>query len=200
MATNTLAPMGLVFNRNRVSASPTYQINGYTLLKSYATKIGVGDMVMSGTSTTQGYVILAPDNASTILGVFAGVQPYYDLNLQTTVFTQWWTGTQNASADVGCYVGDDPNTTFRAQVNGGTYATSWRGQNIGWTAGTNGAPNISGISVLSLSFSSLGLSGTLPFKILGPAGMSGGPQDPGNVNPWVEVSLNTSEYLNSTGV
>jgi hypothetical protein len=41
---------------------------------------------------------------------------------------------------------------------------------------------------------------TLPFRILGVAGVSGGPQDPANTNPVIEVRLNTSEQLNATGI
>lgn len=202
MGTNTLAPTGLVFSRNKITNAPTFQSNIYTIKSGYATKIGLGDIAASGTGGNQGYVILAADNATTYLGVFAGVQPYYDLNLQTTVFTQWWTGTANPSADVGCFVIDDPNAVFRAQVVGGPFVQNWRGQNINWTAGTNGAPNISGISTLSLAGAGVATTNTLQFRITAVDGMSGGPQDPANTNPIVEVTMNfgLSESQQSTGV
>lgn len=202
MATNTAAPSGLVYNRNLKASAPTYQAGVYNMLTTYATKIGLGDVVATGTSGNQGYVVLAADNASAILGVFAGVLPYYDLNLQTTVFTQWWTGTQNPSSSPQVLVIDDWNVTYRAQAVGGTWAQSWRGLNVNWTAGTNGAPNISGISTLSLDGTTPATTNTLPFRIIGTTGVAGGPQDPTAANPWLEVTFNPAlpEYSQSTGI
>lgn len=201
MAINTLAPMGLIASRNLNMNAPTYQANRYTLLKSYSTKIGLGDVVASAGGNT-GYIALPADNPTLILGVFAGVEPYFDLNLSTTVFTQWWTGTQNPSADVGCFVYDDPTIVFRAQVVGGPFAQSWRGQNTQWTGSTNGAPNQAGISTLSLSASVATTSANYSFRVMGVVGMSGGPQDPANTNPWIEVAINStsSERVSGTGV
>lgn len=206
MATNTLAPTGLVFSRNIITNAPTFQSNVYNMLTTYATKIGYGDVVATGTGSNQGYVILAPDNATSILGVFAGVAPYYDSNLQTTVFTQWWTGTQNPTSSPQCYVIDDPNAVFRAQVSGGPYAQSWRGRNINWVSGNstngNGVPNISGISTLALDGATINTTSTLPFRVIGTVGVTGGPQDPANTNPWLEVTMNfgSSERNQSTGI
>ena len=194
MAINTLAPQGLLFSRNVLTNAPTFQANSYTMLKSYATKIGLGDVVSTGTAGNLGYVTLSADGAGAILGVFAGVEPYYDLNLQQTVFTQWWTGTQNPSADAGCKVIDDPNVAFRAQVSGGPAVLGWRGKNIDWTyggaTGGNGAPNIAGISTLGLNGASVATTNTLPFRVMGVVGITGGPQDPANTNPWIEVVMN----------
>lgn len=202
MATNTAAPSGLLYNRNLKASSPTYQANVYNMLGTYATKIGLGDVVATGTSGNLGYVVLAADNASSILGVFAGCLPYYDLNLQTTVFTQWWTGTQNPSSSPQVLVIDDPTISFRAQAVGGTYVQGWRGYNVNWTAGTNGAPNISGISTLSLDGTSPATTNTFPFRIIGTTGVAGGPQDPTAANPWLEVVLNpaVSEYNQALGI
>lgn len=200
MGTNNLGPMGLVFSRNTNNAAPTYQTNQYTILKTYATKIGLGDVVCTNTSQT-GYVNLAADNpgAAGILGVFAGVLPYYDTNLQTTVFIQWWTGTASPSADVGCLVGDDPTVAYRVQVNGGAFAQAWRGQNMNWTASTNGVPNISGISVLTAT-GTAATTNTFSFRVMGPVGITGGPMDPANSNPWIEVTFNPNvmERLSGT--
>ncbi len=202
MGTNNAAPTGLVYSRNRLNAAPTYQASVYTIKKTYATKIGFGDVVATGTSTEQGYVVLAADNPSAILGVFQGCQPYFDSSLQTMQFLQWWIGSGNPSGDVGCYVVDDENALFYAQAVGGTFAQTWRGENINWTAGTNGAPVASGISTLSLDGTSNATTNTLPFRIVGTVGVAGGPQDPTNANPWIEVSLNfsLSEYQQATGI
>jgi hypothetical protein len=66
--------------------------------------------------------------------------------------------------------------------------------------GTNGAPNIAGVSTLALDFSTLATTATLPFRVVGNYGVTGGPQDPGNNNPWIEVRINTSEVLSATGI
>lgn len=197
MATNTLAPVGLMYGRQRSANSPTYQANQYTIQKGYGTKIGYGDVVGLNSS---GYVILAADGATSILGVFQGCLPYFDTNFQQTVFTQWWTGTANPSGDVGCLVADDYNTRYIAQVSGSAFAQSWVGMNIGWTATTNGAPNISGISALSLNGSSVATTPTLPFRITGFAQSPFYATDPTATNPWIEVAINTSQNLNSTGI
>ena len=144
MGTNTLAGYGLQFASNRRVGSNTYQANQYTIKKAYGTSIGVGDVVQSGSGGNEGYVILAPDNAATVLGIFVNVLP--------------------------------------------------------WKAGTNGAPNASGISSLYLDGTTIAETATLPFRIMGVTGISGGPQDPANTNPTILVCMNTSENLNSQGV
>jgi len=204
MAVNTLAPVGLLFSRNLNSNAPTYQTTQYTIVKTNTTKIGKGDIVASASGTT-GYVALtASDNPSLILGVFDAVLPYFDTNLQQTVFLQWWTGTASPSADVGCLVCDDPTVLFRAQLQNTAagWTQSWRGQNVKWVTGTNGAPNSSGISTLALDGANISTtSANYSFRIYGPVGMTGGPQDPANGNPWLEVGINpaSSERLTGTG-
>lgn len=205
MATNTLAPTGLVPARNKIGGAPTYQTNVYYIRKGYvANNIAVGDLVKTGTSTNQGYIVPSILNDTNGLGVFLGVLPYFDLTQQQN--SHGLNGSfqlaSNPSADIPCTVCSDPFVTFRAQVSGGTYAQSWRGQNINWTSGTNAAPNAAGISVLSLDYTTLGTSNTLPFRIEGVAGTPGGPHDPANVNPWVEVSFNPAwiEMLQGTGI
>jgi hypothetical protein len=203
MATNTLAPNGLSVARNFISGANTYQANQFTIKRAYATSIGMGDVVATGTVANLGYVTLANDAATKILGIFAGVLPYYDATLQgiSHGLNGAYQSTSNPNADISCLVYSDPYTTFIAQVVGSTgFSQSWVGQNIGWTAATNGAANSAGRSTLSLAFSSLGTTPTLPFRIVGPAGITGGPQDPANVNPWVEVRINTSEVVSATGV
>lgn len=208
MGTNTIAGTGLVFSRNANANAPTFQANRYTIKNGYSTKIGLGDVVATGTGGNLGYVILAADGATSILGVFAGVEPYYDTNLQTSVFIQWWTGTSTlpSGVDAPCFVIDDQTVTFRAQAINATFAQSWRGKNIDWISGNstngNGAPNISGISVLCLNGAGVATTNTFPFRIMQAVGVTGGPQDPANANPWIEVTINpgSAERLQSTGI
>jgi hypothetical protein len=85
-------------------------------------------------------------------------------------------------------------------VNGGVYDTSWRGKNIGFVDASNGAPNFAGQSTLVLDYASLNTTNTLPFRVLGVAGLPGGPQNPANTYPWIIVKMNTAEVLNPTGI
>lgn len=198
--------MGLVYSRHRRGVSPSFQGNKYKIKKGYATAIGVGDVVSTGTGGNAGYVILSPDNPGAApqgyLGVFVSVLPYFDLSAQQTMngLNGSFPTTANPSADIECLVIDDPDAVFRVQATG-TWAQSWRGFNMNWTAGTNGAPNASGISTLSLNGSSSANTATLSFRVQELVGVSGGPQDPANANPWIEVCFNFSiqEFTSATG-
>lgn len=202
MATNPFAPNGLSFVRNRISGANTYQQNQRSIKVGYGTTIGMGDLVKVGTGTYQGYIVLAVLGDTGVLGAFGGVLPYYDSTLQATShgLNGSYQSTANPAADIPCLIAMDPFCTFKAQVSGGTFATSWVGQNINFLTATNGAPNAAGRSILALDYATLGTSNTLPFRIEGVLGVSGGPQDPANVNPWIEVSLNTSTTLQTTGI
>jgi hypothetical protein len=193
MATNTLAPLGLVFSRNRRNASPTYQGNKYKIKAGYASKIGIGDVVQTGTGGNAGYVILTPDGATpVILGVFGGVLGYFDTVAQQNMngLNGSWPGAAaSASGDIDCLVFDDPDDVFRVQITG-SWIQGWRGLNANWVAGTNGAPSASGISTLTLDGTTPAVTAGLPLRIQEVVGFSGGPQDPGNVNPWIEVTFN----------
>lgn len=202
MPTNTLSPSGLSVARPNFGGAPTYQANKLLIKSGYASNIGVGDVVVTGTVSNQGYVTIAPDTATRVLGVFCGVLPYFDTTLQGIGHGRngAYLTTMASSADLECLVYVDPSVTFLAQVVGGPFAASWIGRNIGWTAATNGVPNFSGRSILSLSAASIADTPDLPFRIVGVSGVAGGPQDPLNTNPWIEVRMNTSEALDPTGI
>lgn len=208
MATNTIAPFGLVYSRQKIGAAPTAQKQQFLIKSGYSTNISVGDVVAIGTSGNQGYVTLAANNPTSILGVFAGVLPYYDKTLQATShgLNASYSSGANPAADIPCLVITDPFAVYRAQVaNGYSWSVTWPGQNINWlTSGTyiNGSPNGAGVSQLGLDGSTVATTNTLPLRIEGQAGVSGGPQDPANVNPWIEVSFNPSLMLmlQGTGV
>lgn len=203
MATNTLAPNGLSPVRNFLSGSNTYQTTRRLILGSYATTIGYGDVVSIGPSgSTQGYVILAPDGAASTLGVFGGVELYVSSVTQMPVNKNGWSSDSGAPTTVGCLVYDDPFIIFQAQLNG-AFTQNMAGKNINWTAGTNGVPGTgpSYISTLSLDANTVDTDPTLPFKIIGLAAtLTGGPQDPANTNPIIEVRINTAQMLSSAGI
>jgi len=202
MPTNTLAPNGLSVARANMGGAATYQANKFVIKSGYASNIGIGDVVTTGTVSNQGYVTIANDAATRVLGIFCGLLPYFDTTMQAINHGRngAYLSTLTAAADLDCLVYSDPLMTFVAQVSGGPWSASWLGRNIGWTAATNGVPNFAGRSILSLSASSIADTPDLPFRIVGLAGISGGPQDPSNTNPWIEVRINASEALDPTGI
>lgn len=201
---NVLAPTGLSFTRNFFSGANTYQQNLATIKVGYGTNIAVGDLVKIGTGAQQGYVNLSTLTDTTSLGVFGGILAYYDQTLQATFhgLNGAYQSTLNPAADISCVVVMDPGAVFACQVSApsNAFAQSWVGQNINFLTATNGAANAAGRSTLALDFTTLGTSNTLPFRIVGPWGFIGGPQDPTNNNPWVEVRLNTTAALQATGI
>lgn len=199
---NALSPFGLRPVRNLISGSNTYQASIRRILGTYATTIGFGDVVsINPGGAGQGYTILAPDGAASTLGVFQGVLPYYSTTISQTVNASGWVADAGAPTFVECMVVDDPNIVFQAQLSG-AFTWSMVGQNIDWTAATNGAPGAapSRISTLSLDVTTVGVANTLPFKILGLASTFPGGIDPTDTNPWLEVKLNTAQLASSGGI
>ena len=117
MAINTLAVTGLVFSRNRNAVSPSFQASGYKIKNGYATNIGIGDLVKTGTGGNQGYVVLATSADTNILGVFAGVVPYFDTVRQQITNGKQPMGSYSSAAapaaGVKCLVCNEPMSVFR---------------------------------------------------------------------------------------
>jgi hypothetical protein len=201
MATNLLQPYGFQVTRNALGLAPNYSAKLYQILNGYGTNLGKGDPVKWGTGTAQGTLILATPSDTNIVGIFGSVLPYYDTSQQQTSHglngSYQSTAAPSAGTNVNCVIYDDPFATFVCQVNGGPFLQTWQGQNINFLAG---APNSSGISTIALDGTTVGTSNTLPFQIVNVWGVSGGPQDPVNTNPWLEVRMNTAQMLATTGV
>jgi hypothetical protein len=55
---------------------------------------------------------------------------------------------------------------------------------------------------LVLDAASINVTAALPLRIMGLAGVPGGPQDPANTNPWVLVRINATlvEHLQGLGI
>lgn len=205
MAVNVLAPNGLVWARSIFGSAPTSQANVYYIRKGFvANNIGVGDLVKTGSGANQGYVVPSVLNDSSGLGVFVNVLSYYDLTFQGTMhgLNGSFQLSSNPSSDIPCVVISDLTATFRVQGSGIAFAQSMRGQNINWLAGSNAAPSAAGISTLAVDMSTVGTLNTLPLRILGVAGVTGGPQDPANTNPTLEVMFNPNwlEMMQGTGI
>lgn len=203
MPTNVLTPNGLLYSRTLVGA-PTSQLTQRTIKAGYTSNIGVGDLVKTLAAPNQGYLGISAFNDTGGVGVFVTVYPYFDKTFQGTQhgLNGSYQSSSNPSADIPAAVIMDPFTVFRAQVSGGPWLQTWQGNNINWLTGTNGVPNAAGISTLALDGTTVGTSNTLPFRIVGLAGTTGGPQDPANTNPYIEVTLNPAwiEMLQGTGI
>lgn len=213
MPSNTLAPNGLVYSRQRAGGSATMQANVYKVKRLYASNIGIGDIVKTLTGASQGYIGLGTNVDTSLLGIFqtivgsgiiggAAGSGYYDINTQT--YSYGLNGSYQSTivpavgTDIAVSIIDDPFAVFRAQLSGVAWSEAYRGANVNFVA--NGAPNASGISTAYLDGTTIANTNTLPFRILGLSGQYGGPQDPSNTNPWIEVCLNTPEASNSTGI
>lgn len=203
----TYAPFGLRQNRPATGSAPNFMANIKTIKKSYASAIGFGDPVISLTGGNAGYIGPYAEAGTHILGVFIGLLPYFDTGLQQYVNKNYYLGTELASADLPCYVIDDPFQTFIIQVNGGPITQA----SIGLNADIGGAGNPStsggsvGASVAYLDFSTVATTATLPLRIVNIANVAIGGTDPTIpssqlvANNYAEVRFNTSEFLQTTG-
>jgi len=206
MATNPLAGVGLSFARNYLSGANTYQASQMLIKNAYATALPVGDPV-GLLASPQGYVGVVNSNTAptNLLGVFAGVRPYYDTTLQATSHglngEYVTTAAPPSGVDIPCLVITDAFATFIVQVSGSTgFLPAWVGNNCTWLASSIGAANSTGRSTLVVDGTTFATTAGLPLRVIGPAGVSGGPQDPANVNPWIEVRLNNNIALSTTGI
>lgn len=204
------APTGLMPVRSQQQNGPNFGPNLYYIKQGYATAIGLGDLVYTGASASQGYVVKYTAATAHTLGVFAGLAgPYYDTVLQQSVNKQFWAGTESASQDVACWVYDDPFMVYSIQVSGGPllYATD-RGNNAEITDG--GVNTATGLSRMGLLYSSVNTTATLPLRIVGTSQQAQGGIDPtaslasqilaANANNYALVKLNTSEMLTALGI
>lgn len=88
--------------------------NPYKILHGYTTGIFTGDAVI----ISSGYVNVAADNSSVLLGVFAGCQ-YVDTS-GNIVFSKTWPASQAVLGDADtsiAYVYDDPGIVFKVQTD-----------------------------------------------------------------------------------
>src|SRR5271166_73183 len=209
MATNVLAPIGFSFSRNFISGANTYAANVFTIQNGYGTAIMMGDPVNINSS---GYVALVTAQTNVaFLGIFAGVLPYYDTTLQAISHglngAYMTTAAPTSGTNISCLVISDPFATFVVQTNAtSAFTQSWVGNNCSWLTSTVGNNSTYGnsagrsgayIDALTTGFAT---TNTLPLRVVGPAGVTGGPNDPANLNPWIEVRFNQSSVLAPLGV
>ena len=205
MATLTLAPSGLKWARNRRASSPNYQLNRYLIRKGYGSPIARGDLVCTGTGANLGYIVPYAAGGGAVLGVFDGLDPYFDLSVQQVVNKVWYAGTENPTGDMSAMIIDDQDAVFVAQTVGGPVTVANRGQNIDLVG--NGAPNVLGMSTAGLDFTTVANTATLPLRIIGLSQLAYPGVDPTlpgapPTNNYVEVIFNSgaNEFAAGTGV
>jgi hypothetical protein len=197
MATNPLAPTGLSFARIFNSAAGNYATIQRTIVNGYGSILVPGEPVSINAS---GYVIQPTGSLTSptnLLGIFAGVLPYYDTNTQQTMHglngEYIIAAAPPTGSNISCQVIEDMFATFAVQTNSqtaGGFQQSWVGMNCTWAQANT--PNAAGKSTLLIDnvTNVIATTATYPFRIIGPWGVSGGPQDPANLNPWIEVRFN----------
>lgn len=106
----TASPSGFVVRKNPTGQS---RANAYTILASYATVIGQGDIVALA---TDGTIQQAAANADT-LGVFAGCT-YIDATGRP-VTSNVWPGTTTGATNIVAFVYDQADDVYEVQVGSG---------------------------------------------------------------------------------
>lgn len=207
MTTLTLAPQGLLSNRNLVSAAFNFsQSSPYYIKQGATAAIGFGDLVRKGTSTSEGYIVPYAAADTHALGVFGGCY-YYNTTIQQWIFSnQFPSGGVSTPGDIQCYVFDDPNNIYTIQYSG-TPTPAFVGQNVELTG--NGSPNtITGISTAAAN--GIATTATLPLRVIGLSTRFMPGFDPLSssqivggtfpTNGWLDVKLNTSEMNTALGL
>jgi hypothetical protein len=204
MAANIVAPSGFATLRRIDGAVPNYGVRENFILYSYGTRINYGDPVFRA---TDGTIRLYVAGGATVHGIFRGCRYLDPGTLKTEFYPAWRTPTLPSTTTVWCMVDDDPFMTFMAQAVGTALTISSIGQNIDITAASSGTnTSLAGISTCSLAAPGANTA-TLPFRIEGIIGLSGGLVTPAvnaayvatNDNQWLECRMNTPDFSTRTG-
>ena len=159
---NTSAPFGFRQYRG-TGSSPTYeQVPGFANYNTAA--MYFGDPVFQN---SDGSVYPTSPGTGTLAGVFVGCK-YLSVSQKRTVWSNYWGAADVASPNlVECYIVNDPNAQFKAQVGGNTTALALAdiGQNCQFAYGTGSTSNgISGAYVdMTVARAN---TATLPFRVV----------------------------------
>lgn len=210
MATLAAAPFGLKPSRRYQDGAATFMTNTYYIQNGYGTAIGYGDPVVINSS---GYITRYANGGSNITGVFLGLLPYFDTNLQQVINRPNYLGTEAppTNINVGCLICDDKTTVYQIQVNGTGAHNPVLITNIGDNADiVIGTPTAAGISTSYLDSNNVATTGTFPLRIVGlsqefflgydPTVYAANSSATPPTNNYVEVILNTSSIYATTGL
>ena len=193
---NTQSPNGFQQSSTITGASPNYVVVHRQISSGNTGSIGAGDPVRE---LSTGYIDVALSTSNPILGVFTGVE-YYDTAQQKKIWAPAWTGVTTAlSGSILASVVVDPQATYRVQAGGASTAVTLANIGLNATFGGQGSPATgSGQSVAYLDVTSISTTNTLPFRILGFAGLPSNDSTSGYAS--VLVKINTQTYNQTTGV
>jgi len=196
---NTFAPFGFS-QASGTGSAPTYE-QVATFCAHNTAAMYQGDPVFRN-GTTGGIQPTTP-GAGILAGIFNGCK-YLSVSQKRTVWSNYWGAADVASSNlVECYIVNDPNAQFVAQVGGSTsvgLVAADIGANVQFNYGTGStATGISG-AYIDISVTPAATA-TLPFKVVslvaGPPGSNG--TDAGAYN-YAVVRFNNVETKTLTGV
>ena len=195
---NTFAPFGFSQYKGTGSA-PTYE-QVTTFCQYNTAAMYYGDPVFRN-GTTGGIYPTTP-GAGVLAGVFVGCK-YLSVSQKRTVWSNYWGAADVASTNtVECYVVNDPNAQFLAQV-GGSSSVGLAAADIGTNVQFNyGSPTAaSGISGAYIDITvTPAATATLPFRVVSlPADPPGANGTASGAYNYAVVAFNNVETKTLTG-
>lgn len=194
---NTSAPFGFQ-QWSGTGSTPTFEQVSGPIAYDNSTKIYAGDPV--STDPTTGYVVQATAGTAPLCGVFVGCKYSSVSRNGQTVWSTYWPGADAVSGSVEGYYINDPSAIFLVQSTGASpVAQANVGENIQFDLGTGSTST--GQSGASVTYSSLGTTATLPFKVVAvvttPPGVNG--RDVTSANNVILVRFNNVDTKTLTG-
>jgi hypothetical protein len=196
---NLSTPFGFRHFGYLEGAAPTYGVSVRRIAAANGTAIFRGDAVVS---LNTGYITQSTAG-STIqtAGIFQGCE-YFSTSQQTKIRSKYWPGS-DATGDVTAFLIDSPTATFIVQSNGTAFTLANVGNNID-IAQTQAGNTLTGYSGQQAGQSTIGVTATLPFRIIRlasdvlPAG-SNGSDNTTNFNMAI-VTFNNQDFRSLTGI
>ncbi len=194
---NTQAPFGFRQYSGNGSA-PTYEQVAVRIAYN-ASAIYYGDPVQPDAN---GYVVVGSPGTTQVAGVFQGCK-YLSVAQKRTVWSNFWPGSDVASGNVvEGYIVNDPNARFLVQAGGSATAIGYADINANANFGIGTGNSATGISGAYIDQTTLGVTNTLPFRIVGlnvdPPGANG--TDATSGYNYVVVAFNNVSTKQLTGV
>jgi len=193
---NTNAPFG--FSHSGGNGSAPTMGNIAVQIAYNAGAIYFGDPV---SPTAAGGVAQAAPSDTTIAGIFIGCK-YLSIASKRVVWSRYWPGSDVASGNiVEGYIINDPNARFLVQCDGTGLTQAAVNANISFAIGTGNTQT--GNSGAYLDTSTLGITATLPFRVISlydfPPGAPGTIANGATYN-WAYVGFNSVATKSLTGV
>lgn len=194
---NVSAANGFQYFGRLEGGSPTEGLTTRLITSSDTAAVGSGDPV---TSLGTGYVTLSTAGTTQIDGIFYGCT-YYSTAIARQVWSPFYPGS-GAGGDVTAFLCTDPQATFVVQSDNTAIGFADIGANINFVAGT--VNTATGFSAATVGQSTIAVTATLPFRIVGLLSDSAPPGTNGADNTTafnrVIVSANNWDRKSLTGI